>query len=81
MGPFAGWIVILFLNCFPSNRFGVQRDDGISYAPPSVVERYKFSFGAKERFNTDVTITRMSLRRAVGNLVRRLRPIWESCFR
>ena len=122
----------LFLNCFPSNRFDVQRDDGIScpYIPlPDTWERYLQDFLGrgtrrnvrrsmreieelsgfrmtkaradnigqqidtllmlhqvrlgvtsspsvpKEWFNTDVTITRMSLRRAVGNPVRRLRPI------
>jgi CelD/BcsL family acetyltransferase involved in cellulose biosynthesis len=36
-------------------------------------ERYKFSFGAIERFNTDVTITRKSLRSTMKKLIRRLR--------
>lgn len=41
-------------------------------------ERYKFSFGAEERFNRDVIIARKSLRLAARKLVRRVRPVFRS---
>lgn len=44
-------------------------------------EQYKFSFGAKERCNTDVIITRRSLRWAMRRLVRRLRVAASSNLR
>jgi hypothetical protein len=41
-------------------------------------ERYKFSFGARERFNTDVMIARKSLRLVAKKLVRALRSAFKS---
>lgn len=38
-------------------------------------EGYKFSFGSKERFNTDVIITRKSIRRAIKRRIGRLRAL------